>query len=702
QSGTNTVKVVQTVKERLEQIRAALPPDLHVDIIRDQSIFIEASVTAIYEHLLLGGLLASLVVFLFMRNWRASLIAALAIPTSIISTFLMMRWAGFTINTVTLLGLTVAVGIVIDDAIVVLENIFRYIEEKKYKPHDAAIAATKEIGLAVMATTLSLIVVFMPVIFLGSIAGRWLQSFGVTAAFAIAVSLLVSFTLTPMLSSRYLKVATEEGKHHHSSKEIKIYHWMETRYMRLLAWSLAHRKTVVAICVQTYLTIIPMGIWIGIDFITQDDQDEFEVAVRTSEGTSLEGTDAVLHQIEDRIRQLPHIEHLLTTVNSGGQGSVTNGSVYVRLTPQAGRDVSQFALMDRARAALQDIPGIVLSVQNVGAISSSAFRNTPVNVGLRGPDLAELSTLASQIMERMKKVPVLLDVDTSLNVGNPEVHIAVDREKAADLGVDVSAIAETMRLMLSGGAEITKFKEGDELYEVRLRVRPDQRQNPESLASFMAPTSSGRLVRLDNVAQIVRGTGPVQIDRYNRQRQVTLSANLRTGAPLGQSLEEVRKIIAEAGLPVGYDYQFMGFGKFLQDLVSNFLLAFFLAFIFMYIVLAAQFESFVHPIVILSSLPLAVPFALLSLFVTGKSLSMFGAIGILLLFGIVKKNSILQIDFTNRLRREHGYDRHTAILEANRARLRPILMTTLSIVVAMIPTALAPAQVRPPALPLAS
>ena len=533
QSGTNTVAIVKTVRSRIEGLRATLPPDLRIEVIRDQSLFIKGSIDAIYEHLILGGFLASLVVFLFMRNWRASVIAALAIPTSLISTFLLMQWAGFTVNTMTLLGLTVAVGIVIDDAIVVLENIFRYIEEKKYTPHDAAIAATKEIGLAVMATTLSLIVIFLPVIFLGGVVGRWLRSFGVTAAYAIAVSLLVSFTLTPMLSSRFLKIAAEPGERpHRASKEFGLYRWMETQYMRMLEWSLRHRLAIVTICILTFLSVVPLGYWIGKDFMTYDDQDEFEVTVKAPEGTSLEGTDAVLLQVEDRIRKLPHVRHLLTTVNPGGAGSVTNGGVYVRLAPREERPVTQFQLMDQARQSLGDIPNVILGVQNVSAFSSSAFRNAPVNVGIRGPDLTELSRLSSQILDKMRQMPSLKDVDTSFNVGNPEVQIEIEREKAADLGVSVSDIANAMRLLLSGTAEITKYKEGDELYEVRLRVLPEQRKRSDSLAALMVPAANGNLVRLDNVARIVRGSGPAQIDRYNRQRQVILSANLTTGAPL--------------------------------------------------------------------------------------------------------------------------------------------------------------------------
>jgi HAE1 family hydrophobic/amphiphilic exporter-1 len=685
QSGTNTVRVIETVKEKLAEVSKTLPPDLSVRVIRDQSTFIEGSVNAIYEHLLLGGLFASLVVLFFMRNWRPTLIAALAIPTSLVATFTVMRALGYTLNSLTLLGLTVSVGIVIDDAIVVLENIFRFIEEKKFKPFDAAVEATREIGLAVMASTLSLVVIFAPVVFLGGIPGRFLQSFGVTAAVAIMVSLLVSFTLTPMLSSRFIKIREGEGgTAHHGSKESRFYRWLENKYIRILEWSLAHRKTMVLICTLTFLSIIPLGRRIGVDFFPADDQDEFEIVIKTPEGTSLSGTDAILQQMEDRVRKLPEVRHLLTTINSQGIGGVTDGSIYVRMSPLQSRKISQFDVMKQARAALQDFPGVRVAVQNVSTIGG---RSTPVNLIVRGPDLKELSALSNQFTQKMKEIPGLVDVDSTVNVGNPEVQINILRDKASDLGVSVTDIARALRTMISGEEDITKYKEGDELYEVRLRVRPDQRVNADVIGGLMIPSGQGRLVRLDNVALIQRGTGPAQIDRYNRQHQVTLTANLLPSKSLGTAMSEMQAMIASTGLPVGYDYYFAGLGKVMAEMVTNFIIAFVLSFIFMYIVLAAQFESFIHPITILASLPLAVPFALLSLFATGKTLHMWSALGLLLLFGVVKKNSILQIDFVNRLRREHGYERHRAMIDANRARFRPILMTTLSIIAGMIPTA---------------
>jgi HAE1 family hydrophobic/amphiphilic exporter-1 len=690
QSGVNTVTLIETLKKNLDVIRKQLPPGLKLDVIRDQSVFIKGSVDAIYEHLVLGGLLASIVVFLFMGNWRASLIAAVAIPTSIIATFLLVDWAGMTLNTMTLLGLTVAVGIVIDDAIVVLENIFRYIEEKKVSAMEAAIEGTKEITLAVMATTLSLLVIFAPVFYLAGISGRWLRGFALTAAGSIAVSLFISFTLTPMLSSRFLKAAPAEdaaGVKKKSSKDFPIYRWIEDLYMTMLDWSLRHRVVVVVICFFTFVSVIPLGMAIGKDFVTWDDQDEFQVNVTLPEGTSLEGTDVVLRQVEDRLRKVPYIDHLLTTVNPGGQGTVTDGSIYVKLAPMKQRPLTQFQLQDEARKELKELAGMRISVGNVSAVSGSAFRQTPINLILRGPDMTELSRLSSEMLARMQKIPTLLEAETSLNVGNPEVHIQIEREKAADLGVAVADISSAIRLLVSGTASITKYKEGDELYEVRLRVKPKQRLNAASLGSLMVPASDGRLVRLDNVATVTRGLGPAQVERYNRQRQVLLSANIVNGAPLGAAMTEVENAVKEVGLPSGYDYKFIGFGDLLKQVISSFAIALFLSILFMYMVLAAQFESFVHPITILASLPLAIPFALIALFISGKSLSLFGAIGVLLLFGIVKKNSILQIDFTNRLRREEGMERRAAIMEANRVRLRPILMTTVSIIVAMIPTA---------------
>jgi HAE1 family hydrophobic/amphiphilic exporter-1 len=683
QSGTNTVQIIDTVKAKLAEIGKVLPSDLNVAVIRDQSTFIEGSVHAIYEHLILGGLFASLVVLFFMRNWRSTLIAAVAIPTSLISTFTIMRALGYTLNSLTLLGLTVSVGIVIDDAIVVLENIFRYIEEKKVKPFEAAVAATREIGLAVMAATLSLVVIFAPVVFLGGIPGRFLQSFGVTAAVSIMVSLLVSFTLTPMLSSRFLKI--EEGKKHHGSKEGRFYRWIESRYIGSLDWSLKHRKTMVLICTLTFLSIIPLGRRIGMDFFPSDDQDEFEVVVKTPEGTSLSGTDAILRQMEERVRKLPEVRHLLTTINAQGTGGVRDGSIYVRMSPLGTREISQFDVMDLARKSLQDFPGVRVAIQNVGSLGG---RSTPVNVIVRGPDLKELARLSNVLTEQMKTVPGLVDVDNSVNVGNPEVQVNILRDKASDLGVSVNDIARALRTMVSGEEDVTKYKEGDELYEVRLRVRPGQRVNADAIGGLMIPSAQGRLVRLDNVAVLQRGTGPAQIDRYNRQHQITVSANLLRTKSLGDAMADVQNIIMIQGLPVGYDFSFAGMGKVMMEMVTNFIIAFTLSAIFMYIVLAAQFESFIHPITILASLPLAIPFALLSLFATGKTLHMWSALGLLLLFGVVKKNSILQIDFVNRLRREHGLERHAAMIEANRARFRPILMTTLSIVAGMIPTAL--------------
>ena len=689
QSGTNTVKVIQTVKDQLAEIQKALPPDLKVDVIRDQSIFIEGSVHAIYEHLILGGLFASIVVLFFMQNLRATLIAAVAIPTSIIATFTMMNASGYTLNNLTLLGLTVSVGIVIDDAIVVLENIFRYIEEKKYKPFDAAVAATSEIGLAVMATTLSLAIIFAPVIFLSGIPGRFLQCFGVTAATAIIVSLLVSFTLTPMLSSRLFKAVggEESGKKTHTSKESKLYRPIENAYIASLKWSMGHRKTVILICTLVILSAIPLGTRIGKDFFPDDDQDEFDITVKTPEGTSLEGTDEVLKQMEARLKKLPEVRHLLTTINSGGTAGVTDGGIYVRLSPLAERTISQFDVMKLARDAIQDFPGVRTSVQSINAIGIG-MRNAAVQLVVRGPDLNVLGGLANQFTERMKEIPGIVDVDSSLNIGNPEIQVKILRDKASDLGVSVTDLAQALRLMVSGEQDITKYKEGDELYEVRLRVQPAQRKNMGSLSGLMIPASGGRLVRLDNVALVERGTGPAQIDRYNREHQVTLYANTLPGKALSEAMNDADQIIAQARLPAGFDFRFTGRGKIFLEMFSSFAIAVILALIFVYMVLAAQFESFVHPLSIMSSLPLAIPFAIASLFLAGKTLHMWSALGLLLLFGIVKKNSILQVDFTNRLRREHGYDRYKAIIEANRARLRPILMTTLSIIAGMIPTAL--------------
>jgi hydrophobic/amphiphilic exporter-1 (mainly G- bacteria), HAE1 family len=683
QSGTNTVEVADTVKERLQNIRRDLPPDVHTDVIRDQSRFIKASVDAINEHLIVGGVLAAIVVLLFMRNLRSTFIAALAVPISIVATFTAMIGLDMTLNNLTMLGLTLAVGIVIDDAIVVLENIYRYIEEEHCPPFRAAIAATEEIGLAVMATTLSLVVIFLPVVFLGGISGRFLKSFGLTMAVSIMVSMLVSFTLTPMLSSRLLK----RGTGTHKSKDSGFYRFIDRGYGRMLNWALSHRAIMVVIFVLTVISTIPIGRLVGKDFFAQDDQNEFEITIKTPDGTSLAGTDAVLQNIEKESWKLRGVKHVLTTINTGGGSGVTDGSVYVALSDLTERRFSQFDVMDDARAMLKDrFPNLRFSVQAVQGVSGGGFRNQPVVLNVRGPDLRELQKYSDQILALMKTTPGMIDQDTTLSIGNPEVHVRIDRAKAADLGVRAADVATALRTMVAG-EEVSKFKDGDDQYSVRLRLLQEDRDRREKIANLWIPSTRLGQVQLSNFATLEKNIGPTTIERQARQRQVTLVANLETGVGIGDATAALQAKLNGLVIPSGYSTEFTGRAKMFRDLQKSFIMAFLFSAIFMYMVLAAQFESYLHPITIMLSLPLSIPFALFSLWISHSRLDLFSGLGILLLFGIVKKNSILQIDYTNTLR-ARGLERHEAIIAANHARLRPILMTTLSIVAGMIPIVL--------------
>jgi HAE1 family hydrophobic/amphiphilic exporter-1 len=691
QSGVNTVAVITALKQRLKELRRTLPPDVRVEIVRDQSDYINASFRAIRDHLVEGGFLAALVVFLFMWNWRSTLIAAVAIPTSIISTFALMYAADFTLNAQTMLALALAIGIVIDDAIVVLENIYRHIEEKGARPLEAAREATAEIGLAVMATTFSLVIIFLPVAFMSGIVGRFMKSFGLTSAAAILVSLFVSFTLTPMLCSRFLttRLVGSPTAARPRSKERWFYARLERAYVAMLTWSLRHRGVVATAAVVTILSAVPLLAVVGKDFIPFEDESQFEITLRAPEGTSLQGMDNLLRRVEEDVRSLRGVTDILTIIGGGSQQRVNQASLYVRLLDLGERDFSQFEVMAEARRKLKKYPDVRIAVQNVAAISGGGFRAAALQYTLQGPDLQKLAAYAERLQQFLKSVPGVVDVDSTLEVGKPEVGVSIDRQRAADLGVSVEDIARTLRTVYEGDDRITQpFREGDNLYTVRLRVAPEFRTDPAILGQLYVPSARGGNVRLDNVVKIAERVGPAQIERYNRQRQVTLLANIEAEkTSLGEVLSRLEAEVQRMGLDPGYDAAPTGRSRELGRTAENFLLAFALSVIFMYMILAAQFESYIDPITIMASLPLSVPFALLSLVVSGETLNIFSSVGLLLLLGIVKKNSILQVDHTNALRRA-GMPRWEAIIQANKDRLRPILMTTITIIAGMIPMAI--------------
>jgi len=705
QSGTNTVEVVDALKARLDGLQKVLPAGYSVAIVRDQSTFILAAFHTIREHLILGSILASLVVLLFMQNLRATIIAAIAIPTSLISTFAAMDYFDITLNGPSMLGLTLSVGIVIDDAIVVLENIFRYIEEKGYAPFQAAIEATREIGLAVMATTLSLVVIFLPTAFMPSIAGKFFKSISLTMAFAILVSLLVSFTLTPMLSSRLLKrlkrgqsddalpankpPARTPKPMRHDSKGSFLFRFLDKNYTRLLTLSLRHRLTVTLLAFGVMLSIVPLFMLVGKDFFPQDDQDEFEVSLRAPEGTSLQKTLEIASRVARDIRLLPSVKYTLTTIGDNPQQWPNLARIYVRLVPLADRKLTQFDVMGQMRSKVlpkYTAENLRSAVVPVSAIGGSSQQNADIAFMLKGPNLEKLNEYSQGLLGKLKTMPGVVDADTSLIFGKPELRARIDRAKAADLGVSIADVAQSLRLLV-GGDQISTYNESGEQYEVHVRAQEGFRTDAHGISQLNVPSTRLGSVGLDSIVRLEESTGPTQIERVTRQRQVMLTGNLRPGFSQSQIIELLNRDLKAMNLPADYVAGLAGRTRELGKTMRGFIMAFVLSFVFMYIVLAAQFESFIHPITVLIALPLSAPFAIVSLIITGQSFNMFTALGLLVLFGMVKKNSILQIDHANGLRAK-GMERHAAVVQSSRDRLRPILMTTIAFVAGMAPLAI--------------
>ena len=708
QSGQNTVAVAHAIKQRLNELIPRLPKNYEVRVIGDNSIFIENAVRSLEEHLTLGSILASIVVFLFLWSFRSTFIAALAIPTSIISTFALMYAMGYTLNSITMLSLTLMVGIVIDDAIVVLENIYRFVDEKGMNPFQAAIEGTREIGLAVLATTLSLMAVFVPIGFMQGIVGRFMSSFGLTASFAVGVSLLVSFTLTPMLAARLIKprknvreagadikgdgmmASPEPSSDSHYKGWFRI---VDTFYTSLLRFSMGHRWVIVVLCVAVFLSIVPLFMFVRKNFLPVDDQSHFEVTLRVKEGSSLAATAQIFERVASEIRKMPGVTDTLSTVGGGIQQVVNAGTIYVKLKPLDERDRSQEQLMAATRDLLakkQMFPeelGLRTSVQIVQAFSGGGFRNANVQFLMSGPDIDKLSEFSDKMLAKMKTVPDAVDVDSTLISGKPEVRLEVDRQTAADLGVRVADVSQALNTLIAG-QEATTFNAGADQYEVRVRAINPFRTSVDGLKRVIVPSTKVGWVTLDRVVKTSEGTGPSSIERTNRQRQVTLLANTRPGGSAASITSAIDQYVKELDLPAGYRTGYVGQSREMGRAAFYFLLAFALSFIFMYIVLAAQFESFIHPVTILLTLPLSIPFGIVSLLVAGQTVNIFSGLGLLLLFGVVKKNAILQIDHTNNLRSQ-GMSRYNAIIQANRDRLRPILMTTIALVAGMIPLVIA-------------
>ncbi|MDR0842948.1 MAG: efflux RND transporter permease subunit, partial [Acidobacteriota bacterium] len=679
QSGSNTVQVVDAVKERLEEVGAKLPKDVQVSIINDQSIFVKAAIDNIRDHLFEGSLLACVVLFFFLANWRTTLIAAISIPVSIISAFSIMAIFGYTMNQITMLALTLMVGVVVDDAIIVLENIYRYMEEKKMGAFEAAERGTKEIGMAVLATTISLLAVFLPVGFMGGIVGRFMSAFGFTCAGAVVISMLVSFTLTPMLCSRFVHPPTDDTAK--KSKDAKFFRFLDENYTKSLVWAMAHRKTIVLICVGVVLSIVPLFMVSGKNMTSKDDQSQFNINVRMPEGSSLAETTRYTEAIARQVRKLDGVTHTLNTVGGGTISTANEAEIFVTLTDIGKRKLSSDEMASKVREMLQDHdPEVFISVI---AASGMGGGQADVQFYLQGPDIDKLGEYSEQLMAKARNVPGLGDVDTSLRSGKPEVQLDIDRDRAADLGVSVQNVQQALNTMIAGQT-VGTFYAGSDQYDVVVQAEERFRGSQAGLEKLSVASTKNGSVGLNEVVRTRSSSGPSSIQRLNRQRIVEITGNLMPGGDQASAMSALEKAVDELHLETGYSGGASGMTKEMVNTAKNFVVAFALAFIFMYIALAAQFESFIHPVTILLTLPLAIPFGLLSMLVTGQDLSIFSGLGLLLLFGIVKKNAILQIDHTNGLR-AGGMERYEAIIQANRDRLRPILMTTLALVFGMVP-----------------
>jgi HAE1 family hydrophobic/amphiphilic exporter-1 len=711
QSGSNTVAVIEAVKENLARVRSQIPADVKLEVIRDQSRYIYAALHEITIHLILGSILATLVVLAFMRSWRSTLIAAVAIPSSVVATFGMMWALDFTLNSVTMLALVLMVGIVIDDAIIVLENIFRFVEEKKMTAFDAARAATAEIGLAVMATTFSLVVIFVPVSFMSSISGRFLYQFGLTASAAVLVSLLVSFTLTPMMSARLLHAddVAAGGDHNQARSRRGFYAWIDRRYERILRWSMAYRPLVMAFAALIVFSSVPLYNLVRQEYIPSNvDEAEFDLNVRAPQGSSLAAMDEIIRAVETELRAIPLVRLTLCDAGGGFISGVSSGGCYVRIAPHEERifsfgrlwretlngqpwvafnSISQRDVMQQVRAQLAKFTDLRTQVRNLPSFNIGGG-NWDIDFVLRGPELESLASYAEELRVRSMTMGII-DADTTLRLDRPELRVVIDRKRAADLHVDTEHIASALRLMVGGDQEVSRFHDPsvNEEYDVQLRLSRQDREDVGTISRLYVPGRGDALVRLDNLVQVESAQSASRIDRLDRQRQVSLRAQIAPGFALGDRLEALHRAIREMNLPAAYTTSISGRGRELSRTYTEFVWALLLSIIFMYMILASQYESTIHPLTILLSLPLAVPFALLSLWATGNTLNLYSALGILVLFGVVKKNAILQIDHMNRLRAA-GMERMAAIIQGNRDRLRPILMTTLALVGGMLPLAL--------------
>jgi HAE1 family hydrophobic/amphiphilic exporter-1 len=706
----NTIEVVDGLLSTLKVLREQLPPGIRLEPVSDGSRQIRVSVDNVRRTLIEGAVLTVLIVFLFLNSWRSTVITGLTLPISLIGTFWFMSMFGFTVNMITLMALSLCVGLLIDDAIVVRENIVRHVQMGK-KAYDAAMIGTQEIGLAVLATTLSIVAVFLPIGFMEGIIGKFFHEFGITIVAAVLISMFVSFTLDPMLSS----VWHDPSIHHAGQNKApanwydktlgRVTHWFEIqtdrmsdRYQNMLAWALHHKLTTLLSALSIFVASVFMVPLLGTEFVPKGDYSETTLSFQTPVGTSLESTALKAKQVEKIVREFPEVQYTLTGMNTPNAQGKNNASIYIRLVDRKQRQRSVEDIASLLRERLNKVAGI--TVTHVGTLDSVGG-GKQIEFSLQGSDQRELERLTLQILEKIRLIPGLVDLDSSVKPNKPSIAIKVLRESASDLGLSVAPISGALRTLIAGQTVGNWRAPDDQTYDVNVRLAPEYRNSPQDLERlpFSLPGSDGssRTVRLGQIAQIQETTGSNQINRRDLMREVSINANASRRSA-GEISSEIRKILDTVAWPPGYRYQFGGTTKSMGESFQYAITALIMAVIFIYMILASQFKSFLQPLALMTSLPLTLIGVVLALMAFKSSISMFSVIGIVMLMGLVTKNAILLVDFAIRAREGSvsdsgqpilGLNRHDALLMAAKVRLRPILMTTLAMIFGMIPLAFA-------------
>jgi hydrophobic/amphiphilic exporter-1 (mainly G- bacteria), HAE1 family len=691
QSGSNTVDVAEAVKAALPVLNRELPGQTRLDVIKDSSLFIRDSVDDVKNTLVLGAIFTIFIVFLFLNSWRSTVITGLTLPVSIISAFIIMRILGFSLNILTLMGLSLSVGLLIDDAIVVRENIVRHMQFGR--DHiEAARIGTSEIGLAVMATTFSIIAVFVPIAFMKGIVGRFFYEFGITVAFAVLVSLFVSFTLDPMLSSRWYDPAVETHR-----KRRGLSRWLEAfdnRFLKLrdvyeksIGFSLRHRAWILSVSLLLFGVSLVAFDHLGQDFMPSYDRGEFQLSFKTNPGNTIEQTEEISNEIVRRIAEKPGVDYTFTTIGAGSSSALNEGVVYIKLKSKAERRLSDNDLRRQLRSEFSGYGRAIISLEDVADMGDSK----PLQLSVQGPDMAGIDKISAQVCDLMRKVPGAVDIDRSLDRDKPEIRVRIDRKLASDLGINLEALAITLRALLNGEVA-TQFEDEDgDAYDVRVRLADQERRSVETLndidllSSKKDSAGGDLLIPVGQVAGFRRGSSSAQIRHLDLVREVRIFANA-AGRPLGNVQDEIKEKLEQIKFPAGYSVSFTGESESMNESFDSIYDALILAVVFIYLILASQFASFTHPLAIMLSLPLSLIGVVAILLLTGDTLSIMSMIGLILLMGLVTKNAILLIDYTKRLRRD-GMDRTAALVEAGRTRFRPIVMTTMAMIFGMLPLA---------------